>query len=450
MYNNYLVKHKYFGLAGICIASFLGCIDLTVVNTIIPAIGREFAVPLDDTQWVASAFMIALSAFMVPVGTMADKYGRKKLLLIGLSTFGLSSLFVGITNNLLMLVLFRFIQGLGCAVLYTVSGAITSYIFDKKEQGKALGILFAFNGLGLAIGPVIGGAFSGLFSWRYAFLINIPLILISILLCFRFIPEQKSNNGDRLDIIGCALLTLFLISLVGFFSIQRDFIKTLALLLLILLLGALFIYHEMRTESPIVRFYFFKNLKFASALLSTFFLAFYYCIILISIPMFFSKFINLNDLEIGLLLLPATTTFSLTSTWIGNRSEKITANRSIVIGMLFFVISSVGLEFAITRENFLFFIIPLIIFGAAWGMILGPSTLIALRSLPEDKAAVAMGTSWTLHNVGGACGVAFAVYVLNQSSNAISEYETLMHSLIGISTLMAVIYSLLNRRDIFI
>ncbi|WP_237387696.1 MFS transporter [Xenorhabdus sp. Sc-CR9] len=172
------ITRKYTGLIGICIASFLGCIDLTVVNTIIPAIGREFNTPLRETQWVTSVFMIALSAFMVPAGTLADSRGRKKILMWGLLLFGAASLFVGLATNFTTITVFRFIQGIGCAILYTVSGAIISYLFDENEQGKALGILFGINGLGLAIGPIIGGLFAGIVNWRYAFLINIPFIII--------------------------------------------------------------------------------------------------------------------------------------------------------------------------------------------------------------------------------------------------------------------------------
>lgn len=446
MYNKHTDKYKYAGLTGICIASFLGCIDLTVVNTIIPAIGREFAIPLRDTQWVTSVFMIALSAFMVPAGTMADQYGRKRLLLAGLLIFGVSSLLVGITHNFLVLIIFRFLQGLGCAILYTVSGAIISYLFSQEEQGKALGILFGVNGLGLAIGPVVGGIFSGLISWRYAFLINIPFILSSIYLCLRFLPEQKSASPRHLDIIGCLLLIAFLITLVSLFSLQTETKTTLVISFSILIFGTLFLAHEIRTKEPIVEFHFFKSMRFIAALASTFFLAFFYCIVLLAIPVFMANFAAMNDLQIGLLLLPATVTFALTSTWVGNRSEALGPERAILYGTILFIISGCGLAIAMSGEPFWLFITPLIFFGAGWGLILGPSTLVALRALPEDRAAVAMGTSWTLHNVGGACGVAFAVYLVSQNSGSAGGFKILMYSLSGIAAVMTILYALLNKK----
>ena len=116
MADSTLKTRKCLGLAGICIASFLGCIDLTVVNTILPAIGRDFTIPVQSTQWITSIFMVALSAFMVPAGTLADNFGRKKVLIAGLCVFGIGSLLAGVAGGFWWLVLFRFIQGIGCAV----------------------------------------------------------------------------------------------------------------------------------------------------------------------------------------------------------------------------------------------------------------------------------------------------------------------------------------------
>lgn len=128
---------------------------------------------------------------------------------------------VGIASTIEILVIFRFIQGIGCAILYTVSGASTSFMFNEHEKGKALGILFGFNGLGLAIGPIVGGLFSGLISWRFAFLINVPFVILSTMLCFWSISKSKieSKNTIKLDIIECVLLIVSLIFLVVF-SIQ--------------------------------------------------------------------------------------------------------------------------------------------------------------------------------------------------------------------------------------
>jgi EmrB/QacA subfamily drug resistance transporter len=434
---------KYLGLTGICIASFLGCIDLTVVNTILPAIGRDFSMPLQTAQWVTSIFMVALSACMVPVGTLADNLGRKKLLIAGMAIFGVASLCAGVAAHFWTLVLFRFVQGVGCAILYTVSGAIVSYTFDTSEQGKALGILFGANGIGLALGPIIGGLFAGALDWHDAFLINIPLILISLTLCVWAIPEFKESARKQLDVAGCALLVFGLTTLVGYLSIDGTRLRAWLLPASIVAI-ALFVRHELRTRAPIVEFHFFREARFVSALLATFFLAFYYCIVLLTLPLFFASVLQKSDIAIGLFLLPATVTFSIASSWIGGHSERIGPPRIIVAGLSLFVVAALLLAFAATRQDAYGFVPPLILFGIGWGAILGPSTLVALGALPRENAAVAMGTSWTVHNIGGASGIAFAIFVMRHFDDMRKGYPILMLVLAAIILAAAVLCRMLS------
>ncbi|WP_412058966.1 MFS transporter [Bartonella sp. DGB2] len=446
MSNLKLKTDRYAALFGICIASFLGCIDLTVVNTIIPAIGREFAVPLRDAQWTTSVFMVALSAFMVPVGAMADIWGRKRLLLLGLVIFGVSSLLVGIADSFLLLIVFRFIQGIGCAILYTVSGAIISYMFNQEEQGKALGILFAVNGIGLAIGPVVGGFFSGLIEWRYAFLINIPFILLSLFFCFKFVDEKKGNKDRKMDVFGCITLILALISLIGSFSMSENEKLKYLFLFSIFLFCTLFFFIEKKSKDPLVEFQFFKNNYFLAALISTFFLAVFYSSILLSLPMLLANVANKNDLQIGFLLLPATCTFAISSAWVGHKSGHISPNFPIFIGLAMFVLAAFSLGLASKDSLSFLFFIGLILFGTGWGAILGPATLVALQTLPNSNAAVAMGTSWTIHNIGGACGAALTVSVITNGNNLAGSYQHLMFILSGMAAVIGLLYYFMIRR----
>ncbi|WP_051011297.1 MFS transporter [Bartonella rattaustraliani] len=210
------------------------------------------------------------------------------MLLVGLVIFGVASLLVGLSSVFPYLVFFRFLQGIGCAILYTVSGAIITYMFKTQEQGKALGILFAVNGIGLAIGPVLGGGFAALISWRYAFLINIPFLLLSLFLCIFFVPEGKSEDLKKIDIKGCFLLTITLLCGVSYFSLQLTTAQEFLLLSISLISAILFFIHEIRFSEPMIEFHFFKNPLFIAALLASFFFSFFlfvftpyssYCII---------------------------------------------------------------------------------------------------------------------------------------------------------------------------
>lgn len=435
---------KYVGLTGICIASFLGCIDLTVVNTILPAIGREFASPIQTSQWVASVFMAALAAFMVPAGNLADRFGRKRLLMGGLAMFGVASLLAGTATQVWALIAYRFVQGMACAVLYTVSGAIISYTFEESEQGKALGILFGVNGVGLALGPIIGGLFAGTVDWRWAFLINLPFIGVSLGLCGRHIPEAKAARKPRLDVPGCVLLLLALLALLTELSVELPTFHRW-LLPLALLAFAGFVRHELSTTEPIVEFHFFRDATFRAALLATFFLAFAYCSVLLTFPMLLSREFGKGEVAIGMFLLPATTSFAAMSAWIGSRSQRFGPSRVVVIGLGAFACSFALFAAGASSHDARWFLGPLLLFGIGWGAILGPSTLVALSAFPRDKAAVAMGTSWTVHNVGGACGIAFSIFLMGRFDGFLFGYQALMGMLALIMVAVCGAHQVLRR-----
>lgn len=154
---------------GISIASFLGCIDFTVVNTAIPAIAQDMSASIHRVQWVVSLFLMALCAFMVTAGRLADLYGRRRMLYLAMIAFGLSSLGAGLAESIMVLNGWRFIQGAACAVLYTVTVTIVADAFPAHQRGRAVGMLLGVNGLGLALGPVLGGIVVSTLGWRWVF-----------------------------------------------------------------------------------------------------------------------------------------------------------------------------------------------------------------------------------------------------------------------------------------
>lgn len=434
---------RQFALTGICIASFLGCIDLTVVNTVLPAISREFDITLSVTQWVTSVFMISLSAFMVFFGKLADIKGRRKILYWGLGIFGVSSLAVGLSSSILAVIFFRFLQGIGCAVLYTVSGAIISKMFPEDERSRAIGILLGVNGVGLAIGPIIGGVLTGIVDWRFVFYINIPFVIISYMLCFVSLEEQKGTSDSKVDVIGSLMLIVSLITLVASLSAPISHIVKVALFLISILSFFVFYAYERKRDEPIIDFHLFRNKHFSGALLSSFFLAFYYSSVLLVMPMLFAQVFNENDLSIGLYLIPATALFAISSPYVGRLSQRVSTQKLIRIGLILFIMAAALFMYVNTFDNINLFIIPLAIFGIGWSLILGPSTLIALASMPDEKASLAMGTSWTIHNVGGAFGIACSVFIIGQTSVHSSNFYQLMLYLFGFSFLILLIISLL-------
>lgn len=407
---------KWWVLIGVSIASFLGCIDFTIVNTALPAIQNSLHADVTKLQWIINIFILALSTFMVIMGRLADAYGRRLVLYIGMIVFGAASLGAGLANNIDLLIFFRLIQGISCAILYTATGAIVSNAFPLNERGKAIGTLFGINGIGLAVGPVIGGIMVSALNWRWVFLMNVPLIILSIIICSIYVHESRNEDQDtKIDWFGFVTLLLglpcLIIGIIQGNSWGWTSFNTIGTFIVALIALVLFYLIENKVKSPIIEFHLFVNRMFISSIVATFALAFFYCLAFFLMPLYLNLIRGETGYMIGLMLLPTTAMVALLSPIIGRIVDIIGPKTILIYGFIFFILSAfLQSQFSIDSSVSLI-IIAFICMGIGWACILGPSTVTALSAVPEHMGGVAMGTSWTLHNIGGAVGLALGMVV---------------------------------------
>jgi len=408
----------WVGLIGLCLASFLGCIDFTIVNTALPAIQTSLNAGIAELQWIINIFMLTLSALMVVKGRLADIYGRRRLLYIGITIFAIASLGAGLSPTIEWLIFFRLIQGIGVAILYTVPIAIIPSLFSTDKRGKATGILIGVNGLGLAIGPVIGGFIVSALSWRWIFFVNLPVIMLSILFCLNAIPESKNlDQGAKIDWLGLALLIigspLLVLATVQGSSWGWTSVTTLGTYAIALISLLAFYVVERRNDSPIIQFELFKGRVFLAAITANFSLAFFYTVLFFLLPLYLHNVRGQSSDQIGLTLLPATLMVALLSPLVGNILDKRGPKLILLIGFALLAVSAI-LQLSFDANSSIGFIIAtLVLFGIGWGCILSPSIVAALSSVPETVGGVAMGSLGTLHNFGGAIGLALGTVVYN-------------------------------------
>lgn len=442
--------NPWLALTGVAIASFLGCIDFTIVNTALPALSQELGIALDHSQWLITAFVMALSTFMVTAGRLADLFGRKRLMLGSMLVFGLASLAAGLSHSLGQLVLWRVVQGLSCAVLYTASTAIISHAFDSEQRGRAIGLLFSANGLGLAIGPVAGGLLVAGLGWRWVFLLNVPLIAIGLLLCLRHVRESAAEeHGQRLDLPGLALLSLTLplwvLLLVhgGQWGWGSPLILAVAGLAALLL--AALVWVELRVPAPLLRFDFLARPAFTGACLATGGLAFFYCPAFLLMPIYLADLRGLDAASIGLALLPTTAVLALLSPWAGRWADRIGTRPVLLTGFALLTASAAVQANLDGASPWPLVIAAFALMGAGWACILGPSTVAAMAAVPTRDAGVAMGMSWTLHNLAGALGLAVAAALFQQVGGVFTAgYHGTMTLLAVASALVLVGLALLS------
>ena len=421
-------SNKWLALLGISLASFLGCIDFTIVNTALPSIQAELDASMTQLQWIINGFMLVLAACMVVAGRLADIYGRRRLLYIGMFLFAISSLAAGFAPNVHWLIAFRFIQGLGVAILYTAPVAIISDMFPEEQRGKALGILFGANGLGLAIGPVIGGLILGVLSWRWIFFVNPPIIIISVLFCLKTLRESKSHDhGKTIDWPGFILLAFSMPALIiatvegsnwGWTSPLTLGTYALAVIALIA-----FYFIEHRTKSPIIQFHLFVNKLFFSGIVANIALAFFYTVAFFLMPLYLHNVQGYTGFEIGLMLLPATMMVALLSPVVGHLLAKTGPFKLMLCGFFLFAVSAYLQTYFAADTAIWYIVVAFVLFGTGWAFILTPSFTAAISSVPQSVSGVAMGTLGTLHNFGGAIGLAIGTVIYHYQAKSVLVHD---------------------------
>jgi len=411
-------KKQWLALCGVGLSSFLGCIDFTIVNTALPDIQNEFSSSFSTLQWVMNIFVIALSSMMVIMGRLGDIFGHKKVFYVGVFAFGISSIMAAISPSLSFLILARLIQGISCAILFTNSGAIISHIFPTNQQGKALGILFGINGLGLAAGPFIGGLLVNYLGWRWIFYINLPVVAIVLITCLCALPKEnfKASNG-QLDAPGAVLVTFILACISLIFTQGSDWgwgsNQIIGLTALSFSCFGIFCLVEKKSPDPILNFGLMKNTQFSSSSLASFTLGAFYSLAFFLMPLYLDNVLHLSALDIGLMLLPTTAGVAIISPMIGKVVDKLGCKPVILFGLSLLACSA-GLQSLFgMNENTIFILIAFLCMGIGWGCVLSPSMTAAVTSVPQSYTGAAIGNLGTIQNIGASLGLAIGVAVFN-------------------------------------
>ena len=200
------MARKWWTLIAVCTATFMLLLDITIVNVALPAIQRSLDASFSDLQWVVDAYALALATCVLTAGSLADLFGRKRVFLIGVALFTLASTACGAANDPLFLIIARGVQGLGGAMMFATALALLSQEFHGKERGTAFGIWGATIGAAVAIGPLAGGILTSWLSWRWIFLVNIPIGIAAIILSVKQLHESSDPEHSRLDPFGLVTL----------------------------------------------------------------------------------------------------------------------------------------------------------------------------------------------------------------------------------------------------
>src|SRR5580700_6213933 len=299
-----VLDRKWWTLIAVCTATFMLLLDITVVNVALPDIQQALHASFSDLQWIVDAYALTLAAFLLTAGSLADMYGRRRLYLVGLVIFTCASVLCGFSVSTLMLQLSRAVQGVGGAIMFSVSLALLADAFRGKDRGVAFGVWGAVTGLAVAIGPLLGGLLTTGLSWRWIFFVNAPIGIAAVIISVLKVAESRAPHATRPDWAGFSLFTVALSSLVyGLIeSNQRSFTDPLVLgcFAAAAVLLVVFVVVELRTAAPMFDLSLFRLPTFSGGSVAAFGLSASIFSMLLYLVLYIQDILGYSPLATGL------------------------------------------------------------------------------------------------------------------------------------------------------
>lgn len=388
------------------VGSGIVILDSTVVNLALPEISRDLGASFAELQWITDGYLLTLSALILLGGSLGDIFGRKKIYMIGLLGFGLSSLLCGLAPNSETLIATRLLQGIFGALLVPGSLAIINTNFLAKERGAAIGSWSAWSAIFAALGPLAGGWLLGVASWRLIFLINVPLVILCYIVGQASIKEGRDTSVRRVDARGAALAMLALSGITyGLIEGPVNDWHASAVLPLIagLILAGLFIRSQKRSKDPMVPLGLFKSGNFTGSNLMTFGMygalsGFFFALVI-----YLQTSLGYSAIKAGLSLLPLTILLVLFSKRVGAWSAKIGPRMFMTVGPL---IAAAGIAslYRLSPESssYLTVVLPgVLLFSIGLTLLVAPLTTTVMNSVADSSSGIASGINNAVSRVAG-------------------------------------------------
>ncbi len=405
------MDRKWWTLIAVCIGTFMLLLDVTIVNVALPAIQTSLKASFSDLQWVVDAYALTLAALLLTTGSLADLFGRRRVFMIGLVIFGVSSLLSGLATTPLWLNLARGAQGVGGAAMFSTSLALLGTAFQGRERGTAFGVWGAITGLAVAIGPVIGGALTTGLSWRWIFLVNVPIGAVALVLCALRVEESRQRGARRPDVIGVitfsGALGALVYALIKGESAGWGSGRILACLIGAGVLLVAFVIAELvQGDGAMFDLALFRKPTFTGGSIAAFSLSAGMFSLLLYLTLYLQDVLGYSALQTGLRMLVLSGGILLTSTLAGRLTAHMPIRLLIAPGLALVGIGLLLMRGLDASSGWTHLIPGFIVAGAGVGTVNPPLASTAIGVVTPDRAGMASGINSTFRQVGIATGIA--------------------------------------------
>ncbi len=401
---------KWWTLAAVCLGTFMLLLDITIVNVALPDIQSALGSTFSDLQWVVDAYALTLASLLLTSGSLADMYGRRRLYLAGLVVFTGASLLCGAAGSTLMLELSRALQGIGGAVMFSVSLALLANAFRGRERGVAFGVWGAVTGVAVAIGPVLGGGLVSGLSWRWIFFVNLPIGLLAFVLTLLRVAESRERHAARPDWVGFVLFTSALACLVYALieAGRSSFTDTtvIACFAAAAVLLAVFVVLEARGRHPMFDLSLFALPTFSGGAVAAFGISAGIFSTLLYLVLYLQDVLGYSALQTGLRLLVLSGAILAVSGLAGRLTSRVPIRALIGVGLVLVGAGLLLMRGLQASSGWTHLIPGLVVAGIGTGLVNPPLASTAVGVVEPRRAGMASGINSTFRQVGIATGIA--------------------------------------------
>lgn len=401
---------KWLVFSAIAMGIFLGTIDGSIVNAALPTLVAELDASFTAVQWVILAYLLTLATLTLSIGRLGDMIGKKPIYTAGFALFTIGSTLCGLAPDERWLVGFRVVQGLGAAMIFALGFAILTEAFPPEERGRALGIGGSIVSVGIAIGPALGGLIIDSMSWRWIFLVNLPVGVIGTLTAYRFVPSVRPPGGERFDYAGAAAFFVTLLCLMLGLTFAQDYGFSSPASWVLLVLGTaaavVFVAIERRVPNPMLDLGLFAN-RLLSVNLVTGWMSFIAIAgLFVLAPFYLQDVLGYDTRTMGVLLIGAPVALGVVAPVSGWLSDLLGPRPVLVVGLAVMVAGYLGLTTLGVDTSGFHYIVATVPIGIGIGIFQSPNNSAVMGSVPRQRLGVTSGMLTITRITGQITGIA--------------------------------------------